>query len=263
MGDHRDPRPVQPRFEERPPLREAAQHWLDSAPAIPGDAAVVALRNALTDFVEDRYRGAAGTLKGIHALRRRYFGDMSPIETPGIREQRPVETLDTAASASAPPDQGRLLFHLARTFQPARALELGTNIGISAAYIAVGLVYGGGRSLTTIELSGHRLAVARSNFEELGLANIETIRGRFDDVLPDVLQRPRGFEMAFIDGNHRKDATLRYVRLLHQHMAPHSLMVLDDIRWSEGMWEAWKEIRSSALAARTVDLGRTGLLVTA
>ncbi|MGA7270844.1 MAG: class I SAM-dependent methyltransferase [Acidimicrobiia bacterium] len=223
----------------------------------------MSLRSALTDFVEDRYRGAAGTLKGIHALRRGYFGDMSPIETPGIREQRPVETLDTAASASAPPDQGRLLFHLARTFQPARALELGTNIGISAAYMAVGLVYGGGRSLTTIELSDHRLAVARSNFEELGLANIETIRGRFDDVLPEILGRPRAFEMAFIDGNHRKDATLRYVRLLHQHMAPDSLMVLDDIRWSQGMWEAWQEIGSSALAAHTVDLGRTGLLVTA
>ncbi|MGA7272645.1 MAG: hypothetical protein WB239_16345, partial [Acidimicrobiia bacterium] len=83
MGEHLDPTNRQPGFEDRPPLREAAQHWLDSTSATLLAPVLVSLRSALTDFVEGRYRGAAGALKRLHALRRRYFSDMRPVEDEG------------------------------------------------------------------------------------------------------------------------------------------------------------------------------------
>lgn len=250
--------------DDRPPLRDAARSWLDSY-AGGGSGPAATLRTALTDFIENRYRGAAADLKRVHALRRRFFGDDRSLDSLGDANPGPYDnaTLNSAAAGSAPADQGRLLFQLTRAFKPRKALELGTNIGISAAYIALGLRYGGGGSLTTVEASGLRLEVARSNFAELGLDGIETVEGYFDDVLPGVLAKRPPVELAFVDGNHRREATLAYFDLLAGHMGSDGLIVFDDIRWSEGMAEAWEEISVSEAAAHVVDLGRTGLVVTA
>jgi predicted O-methyltransferase YrrM len=245
----------------RPELREAAREWLHSDAAKRPE--VSNLRTALTNFVENRYAGAAEELKKVHEMRRKFLGDERTIgslsDLPGARSGE--VTLDAAASASAPIDQGRLLFQLVRGFRPGRMIELGTNIGISGAYIGIGLRFGGGGQLITLEGSGARLKVAHEVFDELGIGGIETVEGRFDDVLPEVLERRGPIEAAFLDGNHRLNATLRYFEMLRGHMPSGSLMILDDIRWSDEMLLAWQKVSSSTAAEVAVDLGRTGLLV--
>src|SRR5690606_32967933 len=113
----------------------------------------------------------------------------------------------------SPPDQGRLLFSLVRVLRPRSVLELGTNIGISAAYIRLGLRYGGQGSLTTVDASGARLELARRNFDTLGLDHPDWVEGRFDDVVPSLLTTVRPLDLVFIDGNHKRDPTLSYFRL--------------------------------------------------
>lgn len=247
----------------RPELHDAAREWLDSEAS--GRPETGTLRTALTNFIENRYAGAAEELKKVHAIRRKFVGDERTIESLSDlpRAKWDEGTLDAAASASAPANQGRLLFQLVREFGPRRMIELGTNIGISAAYIAIGLRFGGGGHLITLEGSGARLQVANEVFDELGISGIETVEGRFDEVLPDLLEKRGPIDGAFLDGNHRLKATIRYFEMLRGHMPPGGLMILDDIRWSDEMLVAWQEVSASPAVKVSVDLGRTGLLVIA
>lgn len=247
----------------RLPLVDAAGQWLDSSSDRIGEPSTI--RTALEDFVGGRYRGAAKDLRRIHELRQVLLGDERPLSELVDAASGPWDgqTLGEAASHSATPDQGRLLFHLVRALGPRQILELGTNIGISAAYLATGLRYAGGGSLTTIEASGIRLSLARSHLRELDLDDVViALEGYFDDVLEKAVTELPGLDMAFIDGNHRLEATLRYFEVVVAAMEEGGVAVLDDIRWSEEMWEAWQAISRSSSARTVVDLGRTGLVVT-
>lgn len=244
-------------------LEEAARHWLDDLDG--HGSAVGQIAGALTDFVDRRYRGAAADLRRVHALRLRLLGDERPLQSmseapPGSGDG---QTLGEAASASAPPDQGRLLFHLVRAFSPGTVLEMGTNLGISAAYIGLGLRYSGGDRLITIEGSPVRMDLARGILEDLGIEGVDLVRGYFDEVLPSLLDDLGQVDLAFVDGNHQLQPTLSYFEQLRSHMPPGGLLVLDDIRWSVDMMEAWNRIVTSSGVATTVDLGRTGLVVLA
>lgn len=243
----------------RQPLTDAARLWLSVSPS--GAAGEDALRQALTDLTENRYRGGAAAVKRVHELRQRLLGDALPLRATSEAAEGPWDgqSLGEAASHSATPEQGRLLYQLTRALRPHQVLELGTNIGISAAYIATALQLDGGGRLTTLEASGLRLVHAHRHLDELGLHAVDTIEGYFDDILPAVLASLYPIDLAFIDGNHLKDATLQYFELIRGHSSAGGVLVFDDIRWSEGMWEAWQEIEASERIALSVDLGRTGI----
>lgn len=247
----------------RPGLEEAARDWLETSTSHhPG---IDKVRTALTDFVDKRFRGAAPRLRRVHDLRLRLLADERPLKEVGTGDSIPTDraSLGRAAADSAPSDQGRLLFHLARAFSPATVLEMGTNIGISAAYIALGLEYGDGGRLSTIEASEVRLDLARGFLDDLEIQNVDLVEGYFDDVLPDLLDRLEGVDVAFVDGNHRLEPTLRYFEQLRGHLPAGGLVVLDDIRWSEEMLEAWNSILASPEMDEVIDLGRTGLVLLA
>ncbi|MGH8911795.1 MAG: O-methyltransferase [Acidimicrobiia bacterium] len=247
----------------RPTLEEAARAWLDTKPD--GARRSAQLRAALEDFVGKRFRGAATELRAVHDLRQRLLEDQRPLDSLHEAATGPwdSQTLGAAASHSAPPDQGRLLFHLTRSLAPNQVLELGTNIGISAAYLALGQRYGDGGTVTSVEASGVRRLEARRIHTELGVTDVDLVEGYFDDVLPSLLDRLGRVDLAFLDGNHQLDATVRYFEMLAPQITAGGMMVLDDIRWSEGMLEAWNRIVARPEASTTVDLGRTGLVIVA
>lgn len=245
----------------KPPLDDAARSWLASEAA--ADPVFQGVRAALVDFVEGRYRGAAPALRRIHEFRLGMIGDARPLRDLAEAGSGPWDgqSLGAAAAASAPPDQGRLLFQLIRTLAPRRVLELGTNIGISAAYIVVAMDHAGGGQLVTIEASGIRVALARRFLDQLGLlGGVDLIEGYFDDVLESVLADHGPFDVVFLDGNHRLEPTLRYTEMLVPGMPAGGVIVLDDIRWSQEMLEAWTRVCGYEGLA-TVDLGRTGLAI--
>ena len=84
-----------------------------------------------------------------------------------------------------------------------------------------------------------------------------------DDVriLPQgMLQKLGKVDMLFIDGNHRKKPALQYFHQCLQHIHDDSVLILDDIHWSVGMEEAWKEIQEHPSVTVTIDLFRMGLV---
>jgi predicted O-methyltransferase YrrM len=152
-----------------------------------------------------------------------------------------------------------VLFKLVRESRPRLCLELGTNMGISAAYQASALRLNGDGELLTIEGSASRAELARRHLAGLGLTNVRVTTGRFDDVLPVILDESGPVDFAFIDGHHDEAATRRYFDLIVSAATPSALVVLDDISWSDGMKRAWGALHSDSRVALSVDLRVIGL----
>ncbi len=154
-----------------------------------------------------------------------------------------------------------LLHLLVRAHQPNRCIELGTNVGISAAYQAAALALIGKGRLTTLETSTRRIEIARRLSRSLGLSNIDFIPGSFEDCLEDVLSEGV-VDYAFIDGNHRCGPTLAYFDAIWQCSSEGALIVFDDIRWSKEMTTAWRRIQRDDRVRIAVDLWEVGVCVT-
>jgi len=160
---------------------------------------------------------------------------------------------------SKPPIWALLLFKLIRKIQPDLAIELGTCIGISAAYQAAALQLNGKGCLISIEGSEAIAALAKKNIESLHLNNVEILCGTFKEVLPEVFTKISAIDYVFIDGHHDEQATIAYFELLLPHLAPNAIIVFDDISWSEGMRRAWEKIRKHNTIAFSVDLKMLGI----
>jgi predicted O-methyltransferase YrrM len=168
-----------------------------------------------------------------------------------------VHTVGERCLSSKSPLGALLLFRLVRELRPAHALELGTNLGISAAYQAAALALNGGGELHTIEGAPRLAALARAHLASLGLA-AEVHEGRFSDVLPGLLARTAPLDYVFIDGHHDGPATVGYFAQIHPALGPGALVVFDDIAWSAGMAEAWRTVRADPRVRVAIGLGTMG-----
>jgi predicted O-methyltransferase YrrM len=215
-------------------------------------------------------------IEDIEAARARLEASNEPIETvdygAGPDGARTIEEMargvpvtrnlgELCRTSSKPPEAARLLFRLVRERQPERCLELGTCLGISAAYQAAALDLNGRGSLTTLEGAPALGERARTLLDELGLGSRVEIRvGRFVDLLPDVLQGVR-LDLAFVDGHHDEGATLDYFQQIAPAMNGGGVLVFDDIGWSDGMARAWRTIRSDAAVKKSSERLGFGLVV--
>src|SRR5690606_1310758 len=155
------------------------------------------------------------------------------------RKQRRVSSL--ASNALKSPRMAQLIYRLVRDTRPGTVLELGTCLGITTLYLAKAQA---DARVITIEGCPQTAAVAREVFRSAKAGQIESLTGNFDEVLPGLLKTLPSLEVLFVDGNHRRDATLncfeRGLRILHEG----SVHVFDDIHWSKGMEEAWERIKA-------------------
>lgn len=174
-----------------------------------------------------------------------------------------TRTVAEVCRGSKPPLWARVLFHLVREFRPASCVELGTNLGVSAAYQSAALRLNGRGRLATLEGAEPVAERARRNLEGLGLGGVATVvTGRFQDTLADVLRRMEPVDYAFVDGHHDEQAALRYFHEMHPYLAEGAVVVFDDVAWSAGMRRAWSALRADARVRTSVDLGAVGVCVT-
>ncbi|MEP7166219.1 MAG: class I SAM-dependent methyltransferase [Ferruginibacter sp.] len=151
----------------------------------------------------------------------------------------------------------RLLYRIVQHYRPYNIIELGTSFGISTAYMAnanpEAMVY-------TLEGAASIAEIARQNFEMLAIKNIQLREGSFEQTLQPLLSEVQNVGLAFVDGNHRKEPTLQYFRQLVSHSTSATILVFDDIHWSEEMEEVWAEIRQHPAVTLTIDLFFIGLV---
>lgn len=153
------------------------------------------------------------------------------------------------------------LFRLVLERRAASILELGTNLGISAAYLATAQRLAGGGRLVSIEGAPSLAALAREHLRQLGLEGAAVAEGRFAHVLPEVLPGAAPLDFVFVDGHHDGPATIRYFEQMRPFLAPGAVVVFDDVAWSAGMAAAWREVSAREGFAASLDLGALGVCV--
>jgi predicted O-methyltransferase YrrM len=152
---------------------------------------------------------------------------------------------------------GRILFGLIQYFEPQTIIELGTSIGISTLYIALA---NPAARIFSIEGCTSKSEQAAINFNTLQVTNVKQHIGRFDIVLPDLIEQAGKLDFAFIDGNHTYDATLANFEALLTIAHNDTIFVFDDIHWSAGMEKAWNEIADHKHVTVSIDLFRMGIV---
>jgi len=164
---------------------------------------------------------------------------------------------DIAKNALKPPKLAQLLYRLAADVKPNSIIELGTCLGTTSLYLQMAAPQA---KVYTLEGCPKTAGIAKETFKKAGLNNIDLTVGNFDDTLPGVIKRLDKLDFVFVDGNHQKDATLKYFEWCLPKVHDNTLLIFDDIYWSEGMKEAWAEIKAHPQVTVTVDLFWIGLV---
>jgi predicted O-methyltransferase YrrM len=177
----------------------------------------------------------------------------------GNSDRKPVlkKIKDIVHSSAKDSKNAQLLFRLVNHFQPKNIVELGTNLGISTAYLAKG---NRKANVITIEGSKNLASIAKDNFKHLKLKNTTQVVGDFDEVLKEVLGDNETLDFVFFDGNHRKAPTLKYFEMCLEKANENTVFVFDDIYWSAEMVEAWEAIKKHKQVTITIDTFYMGLV---
>ena len=174
-----------------------------------------------------------------------------------LNKNRSKKVKQIAKNALKSPRLAQLIYRLAKANQPKQVIELGTCLGLTTAYLAKACP---DADILTIEGCPQTAAVAAQNFKDLQLNHVALQVGNFDTLLPAILGKQANVDFVYIDGNHRKEATLNYFKWCLPKVHENSLLIFDDIYWSKGMKEAWEEIKAHPEVTITVDLFWIGLV---
>ncbi|MDQ8053050.1 MAG: class I SAM-dependent methyltransferase [Pedobacter sp.] len=174
-----------------------------------------------------------------------------------LNKNKTKKVAQLAKNALKSPRLAQLIHRLVKQQKPSNLIELGTCLGITSAYLATAVP---NAPLLTIEGCPETAAIAHQNFRELNLPNIELQVGNFNELLPRAINEAQTLDFVYVDGNHTKSATLNYFHWCLPKINKQTMLIFDDIYWSEGMKEAWQEIKSHPQVTITIDLFWIGLV---
>lgn len=202
------------------------------------------------------------------------FSDIREVRESLLHDRRPIRITDYGAGSQARPEKvrtiksiarfgavspatGRLIFSIARHYQAKNILELGTSLGLSTLYLASP---NSSSEIITIEGCPETAAVAEHHFQTLHQKNIESLVGPFRERLPEALSRIDTLDLLFLDGDHRRGASLEYFEQCLAKAHNDSVFVIADIHWSPQMERAWNAIRRHPRVRISIDLFHLGVL---
>ena len=167
---------------------------------------------------------------------------------------RPINKIAKYAGLSK--KRANLLINLINYFKPKIILEFGTSVGLATAAMHLGNPKA---KIITLEGCTNTMNIAKSQFELFTFENIETVTGEFDSSL-NKLNLNYTLDFVYFDGNHQKEATLKYFEFCLQYINNNSVFVFDDIHWTKNMEEAWEEIKKHPRVKVTIDTFQWGIV---
>ena len=172
----------------------------------------------------------------------------------GSRKMGEVRKIsDIFRTSSSYGKYGLLLYQLAKHYKPASILEFGTSLGVGTTYLNLG---NPNAKITTIEACNN---TRKRAIQHLGdISNIKSINSTFDDFLNDPIDQK--FDLVFVDGHHDGTALLDYMNRLAPITHDKTVFVLDDIRWSNSMFESWNTLIESNEYHLSIDHFRVGII---
>lgn len=174
-----------------------------------------------------------------------------------VNNNRRKKISDIARNALKPPKLAQLLYRLAAEMKPRNIIELGTCLGITTLYLQKASP---AAQVYTLEGCPETAGIAGETFKKGRINKVELVTGNFDETLPGVIGQLDKVDFVFVDGNHQKEATLKYFEWCLPKVHENTLLIFDDIYWSEGMKEAWAQIKAHPQVTVTIDLFWIGLV---
>ncbi|MEO5570965.1 MAG: class I SAM-dependent methyltransferase [Bacteroidia bacterium] len=152
---------------------------------------------------------------------------------------------------------GKLMFRIVNYFKPRNLIELGTSFGFSTMYLSLANKE---TKIVSLEGCSETAKVATDNFQRMKLKNIEQVTGDFNSTLDKAINKFEKLDFVFFDGNHAKEHTLNYFQKCLNKTHNKTVFIFDDINWSAGMKQAWKEIQDHPKVTVTIDLFILGIV---
>jgi predicted O-methyltransferase YrrM len=162
-----------------------------------------------------------------------------------------------ARNALKPPKLAQLLYRLTSDLQPRTIVELGASLGVTTVYLQKGAPKA---KVYTLEECPQTANTAKEVFKAANLDDIELITGNFDDTLPGLIQNLDRLDLMLFHGNQQKAATLKCFEWCLPKVHETTLLIFDDIYRSQGMKEAWQQIKEHPKVTVTIDLFWIGLV---
>lgn len=165
-------------------------------------------------------------------------------------------TVAAVMRRSAMSDAEARLLAAAAVFSGAKNwLELGTNLGKSLA--AVSAVTGA--RATGVEREPALATFCNEQLKQLNLTQARCETAAFHEFFT-AYEGP-AFDGAFIDGDHRFEATISNYQQLVPHLSQGSLVIFHDIYYSSEMQAAWMHVIQMPEVTVTVDLFLFGIAI--
>lgn len=195
----------------------------------------------------------------IEALRRMLKKDATAISITdfGTGANRESSVAEIANKSMQSAKYGQLLFRIIRYFKAVDVLELGTSLGITTSYLATS---SSNIKCASLEGCPQTAYIAEQNIKKLKITNIELTIGNIDTTLESVLSKTEKLDFVFIDANHHSEAVLRYFEMCLSKVHNDTIIIVDDIYWSEDMEKAWKTIKKHPKVTSTLDIFQMGIV---
>ncbi len=241
-------------------LKAYINHWLHEVNSHSLHAPLI--YQLYTGYIQNDYNKS--NFESFEATRKKLQAETFEVETSALGAASTVHSGQTKVKAGVIAKRGitparisRLLARLADFSNAQTMIELGTSFGINTLYMASKK----NSRIFTFEAAPDIAQVALTNFEHHGFTNIELLQGNIDQTLPQFLDTRLQIDLAFIDANHRLTPTLNYFNEILKRMHGDSIMVIDDIYWSEGMTQAWQAIKAHPQVTLSIDLFKIGIVL--
>ncbi len=159
-------------------------------------------------------------------------------------------------NASTKGKYAKLLYKISKHYKYQNILEFGTSLGFGSVFLHADR---NDIKILSVEACPQTLAIAHNNFDVLELKNITTINDTFSSFLDQKLNVK--FDLIFVDGHHDGQALIEYMEKLENISHNDTLFILDDIRWSKSMFEAWNTLMKNEKYHVSMDLFKMGILL--
>jgi predicted O-methyltransferase YrrM len=212
------------------------------------------LKSLFSESLDDAERQAVCRVEEIREGIASQAGTFAVVNRDG--DVRRLSAAEIAHKVSVTREWGTFLYLCSHAVRARTILELGSCAGISGCYMATSDYC---ERFITIEASAALASLARAHLARISNC-AEVVNGLFDDALDAVLPRLHdGLDLAYIDGHHKPEPTLRYLHRLTPHLNEGALVIFDDVHLSEGMSQAWQAIERRPGFSHTIDAGRFGV----
>ena len=172
-----------------------------------------------------------------------------------LKKKRSVKQI--VAINSTKNKYGDLLYRLMKAYKPMNVLEFGTSIGCGTLQLHWGNPEA---QLISIEACKETYEFAKKTMAQHQISNqIQLINSTFNDFLEEKILVK--FDLVFIDGHHDGKCLIDYVKKLEEHTHNDTIFILDDIRWSMDMLNAWNTLANDDQYHLSIDFFKMGVLI--